>query len=194
MSTGVWARISAALCLLLGLVTVIAGGWLALLGGSAYYLLLGVALVADAVLLWRGQRFAYPLYALILVATMIWALCEVGFDFWPLAPRGDILVPFGLWLLAPWVVRSFPAERRPWRMPLVGAVVASIIIVGIALATTNDDVAGRLPTAVVGALPQTDADAVPDDEWHAYGRTGAGDHFSPLTQITPANVANPLLK
>jgi len=190
MRAGIWARISTVLCLLLGLVTAIAGGWLAILGGSPYYVILGIALVVDAVLLWRGQRFAYPLYALILVATMIWALCEVGFNFWPLAPRGDILVPFGLWLLAPWVTRSFPTERRPLPMPLVIAVVASIIVVGIALAATNDDLAGRLPTAVVGALPQTDADPVPEGEWHAYGRTGAGDHFSPLGQITPDNVKN----
>jgi quinoprotein glucose dehydrogenase len=188
--TGLWARLSAAICLALGLVTGAAGGWLAALGGSPYYLILGIALIANAVLLWRGDRRAYLLYALILLATMIWALVEVGFNFWPLAPRGDILVPFGLWLLAPWVVRSFPTGYRPWRAPLVGALVASLLVVGIALAKTNDDIAGMLPTAIVGALPQTDLAAVPDGEWHAYGRTGAGNHFSPLKQITPANVGN----
>ncbi|MDO6414702.1 glucose/quinate/shikimate family membrane-bound PQQ-dependent dehydrogenase [Sphingomonas sp. BIUV-7] len=188
--TGLWARLSAAICLLLGIVTGVPGAWLAGLGGSPYYLILGLALAANAVLLWRGARRAYLLYAVILLATMAWALFEVGFNFWPLAPRGDILVPFGLWLLAPWVVRSFPIARRPWRMPLVGAIFASLIVVGIALAKTNDDIAGFLPTRIVGALPQTDLAAVPDDEWQAYGRTGAGDHFSPLHQITPANVGN----
>jgi len=185
---GGWARASAIVCALLGLATGFAGGWLALLGGSPYYLIAGVALMATAVLLWRGHKAAYPLYALIVLATLVWALAEVGFDFWPLAPRGDILVPFGLWLLAPWVVRSFPADRRPWRAPLAAAVLASIVVVGIALCTTNDDIAGMLPTRIVGALPQTDATPVPDDEWQAYGRTGAGDHFSPLKQITPDNV------
>jgi quinoprotein glucose dehydrogenase len=190
MTTGIWARVSAGFCLLLGLVILGAGGWLAVLGGSVYYVILGAALVVDAVLLWRGHRFAYPLYALVILVTMVWALGEVGFNFWPLAPRGDILVPFGLWLLAPWVTRSFPAAHRPWRLPLAGAIVTSVVVVGIALVTTNDDVSDSLPTATVGALPQTDAAAVPDEDWHAYGRTGAGDHFSPLRQITPANVAN----
>ena len=31
-------------------------------------------------------------------------------------------------------------------------------------------------------------DAVPDGEWHAYGRTGAGQRYSPLRQIGPHNV------
>ena len=31
--------------------------------------------------------------------------------------------------------------------------------------------------------------AVPDGEWHAYGRTAHGQRYSPLEQITPANVS-----
>ena len=31
---------------------------------------------------------------------------------------------------------------------------------------------------------------VPDDDWQAYARSWYGDKFSPLTQITPANVGN----
>jgi glucose dehydrogenase len=30
---------------------------------------------------------------------MIWGVWEVGFDFWALTPRSDILVFFGIWLI-----------------------------------------------------------------------------------------------
>jgi quinoprotein glucose dehydrogenase len=32
---------------------------------------------------------------------MIWGVWEVGFDFWALTPRSDILVFFGIWLILP---------------------------------------------------------------------------------------------
>jgi quinoprotein glucose dehydrogenase len=43
---------------------------------------------------------------------------------------------------------------------------------------------GSLPTAQAGAPPP---DAVPAGEWHAYGRTGHGQRYAPLDQITPGN-------
>ncbi len=33
-------------------------------------------------LLWRSKRAALWLYAALLLATMIWGVWEVGFDFW----------------------------------------------------------------------------------------------------------------
>src|SRR5690606_7628772 len=47
---------------------------------------------------------------------------------------------------------------------------------------------GRLPD--VRAQLAADASGVPAGEWHAYGRSGHGQRYSPLTQITPQNVAN----
>lgn len=42
------------------------------------------------VLLWRRKQSALWLYAVLLLATMIWGVWEVGFDFWALTPRSDI--------------------------------------------------------------------------------------------------------
>ena len=36
-------------------------------------------------------------------------------------------------------------------------------------------------------MPASGAASVPDGEWHAYGRTGFGQRYSPLDQITPDN-------
>jgi glucose dehydrogenase len=87
----------------IGLVLLVGGAQLALLGGSLYYFITGLALVAAAVLLWRGRRWGMWLYLGMLGWTVLWALWEVGFDGWGLAPR--LIGPFvvGLWFLFPHV-------------------------------------------------------------------------------------------
>ena len=78
-----------------------AGGvWLAILGGSWAYIGLGVGLVITGILLARRRRAGLGVYAALLVATLIWALWEVGLDRWALIPRGAFFAVVGLWLLA----------------------------------------------------------------------------------------------
>src|SRR5579872_3649178 len=91
---------------LFGLAPTIGGGWLIALGGSPYYLIAGLALLIAAFLVWRQRSEALWLYAVLLLGTLIWAIWEVGLDFWSLAPRGDLLVPLGIWLLLPFAVRG----------------------------------------------------------------------------------------
>jgi quinoprotein glucose dehydrogenase len=67
------------------------GGWLAALGGSAYYLLAGLALIAVAVLLGRQRATALVVYAVPLLGTAMWSVWEVGMHVWLLMPR--LLVP-----------------------------------------------------------------------------------------------------
>ena len=58
-------------------------------------------MLSVAWMLWRSKRAALWLYAALLLGTMIWGVWEVGFDFWALTPRSDILVFFGIWLILP---------------------------------------------------------------------------------------------
>ena len=97
---------------LVGLFLLAGGAYLLSLGGSVYYVIAGIALIATAVLLWRGKSVALLVYALLLAGTMIWALWEVGLDFWQLAPRGDLLVILGVLLLLPWVIRGLTPRTR----------------------------------------------------------------------------------
>ena len=82
------------------------GAWLIALGGSWYYAITGAAVLASAVLLWRGSRLGLWLYAAMIVWTVIWSVWEVGFDFWGLLPRIAGPAVLGLWLCLPVVWRK----------------------------------------------------------------------------------------
>src|ERR1700710_1869387 len=118
---------------LTGLLLGIGGAWLAILGGSLYYLVIGVALLAVAVLVWRGRAAALWLYAAIFLGTLAWALWEVGLDFWSLAPRGDVIAPLGVWLLLPFVANRLAPAARGGRAALGGTLVLALLVLGISL-------------------------------------------------------------
>jgi quinoprotein glucose dehydrogenase len=180
-----------ALVLLSGLAFLAGGVWLTALGGSWYYSLVGIALVGTTILMWRRDRSALWLFGITLVVSLIWALWEVGLDWWELAPRGDLLVFLGILLLLPPVTRRLDIRGSP-HQALVGLGVAvglTVVVGGIALLMPSRyEIDGRLSPPVAGGSAGT-SDAVPDGDWYAYGRTEYGQRYSPLAQITPDNVS-----
>lgn len=175
---------------LTGLYLLIGGLWLLALGGSAYYVVAGIALLGVAWLLVRRRPGALGLYALLLLGTAAWSLWEAGPDFWALAPRSGVLVIFGVWLLlAHW--RS--AARGLDRGPLLGALAIWAGVLVYAGFNDPQTVNGRFAARAAGpetAAGTTAAGAVAASEWPAYGRTQEGTRYSPLPQITPDNVRN----
>jgi quinoprotein glucose dehydrogenase len=166
------------------------GAYLAALGGSVYYVLAGLALLATAVLLYRRKSAALAVYAALLVLTIAWALWEVGLDFWQLAPRGDLLVPLALVLLLPWLTRSLRPATSALRgsgLALSVGVLVSLAVAVAALLQNQHDQPGNLPAAAAASAPFTYA-AAPGD-WPAYAGTWAGLKWSPLTEINPGNAA-----
>jgi quinoprotein glucose dehydrogenase len=181
--------ILAAIVALLGLVLGVGGVWLAVLGGSLYYLIAGLILIGCAVLLWQRRPAALWLYALLLVGTMIWALAEVGLDFWQLAPRGDLLVILGVVLALPWIVRRLGGAAR-WpgpAWPLVGALGAAGLVALVSAFQDRHDLKGTLP-GPRATLAASLYGNVPQQDWNAYGRSWRGNRWSPVNQITPGNV------
>ena len=194
------ARVLGAALLILGFVMLAAGGLLASLGGSWYYALSGLAWAVIGALMWGRLREAVFGYALYFLATLVWSLWEVGLDWWPLAARIGVPFVIGAVLLAlvPTMRRHLPVDdlrRVAWRSPpaLALAAVLGIFVVLAVTSWTRDlhAVEGTMPAngaARPPGVPASGAASVPDGEWHAYGRTGFGQRWSPLAQITPANV------
>lgn len=185
--------ISGVLCLILGLVLAVGGVKLIGLGGTWYFAVLGAGFLFTGVLLLARRRAALWVYALVMLGALGWALYEVGFDWWQLAPRGSLIAPLGLWLLTPWVVKRLGWQHygaRVWgggALPLLLAVVLWGATAVQAINTDTHDIKGMLPVPLASAPAATDAQ-VPAGEWHAYGRTQHGTRYSPLAQITPSNV------
>ena len=185
--------LTAILFLLIGLLLAGGGAWLLALDGSPFYLFAGVTMVATAVLLFRRSRLALATHGILIVVALVWAVSEVGFDWWQLGPRGGLVILLGLWLLLPAIRRRLgsPAAQLENRPSASAWVLGAPVLVSIVIAIYS---MFQDPYEVTGTLPKPAAENaafggnVPDGEWHQYGRTPFGQRFSPLADITPANV------
>ncbi|QRM54674.1 glucose/quinate/shikimate family membrane-bound PQQ-dependent dehydrogenase [Sinorhizobium sp. BG8] len=179
---------------LIGAALFVCGAWLIALGGSPYYVIVGLGFLVTASLLFLRRPAALWVYALVVIGSLVWAVWEVGFDWWQLGPRGGVIVLLGLWLLLPAIRRplgfvSPTGARYPARaLPVAVASLVSVIVAGYAMTQDPSNIAGELPKDAVIASPALGGQ-VPDGEWHQYGRTAFGQRYSPLTQITTDNVA-----
>jgi quinoprotein glucose dehydrogenase len=106
-------RAYTSLLLVIGLLLMGGSVYLLMLHGSSYYLLCGIAIVGSALLLWQRQGERAALYRLIVLATLRWALWEVGYEGWALMPRVATFALLGLVLL-------LPCARRTLGTPNVG--------------------------------------------------------------------------
>ncbi|RUR46411.1 glucose/quinate/shikimate family membrane-bound PQQ-dependent dehydrogenase [Vreelandella populi] len=182
---GKWPALLLGLFLVVaGLALAIGGGKLISLGGSAYYLIAGIGIAATGILLAMRRGAALWLYAVILIATLLWALWEVGLDWWQLVPRVAILALIGIIMLLPWWRK--PLHSRGGSLALTASIAAAIVV---AIASLMDD-----PAQIEGTLAENRASGdvnpaqVAGDDWPAYGGTNAGTHYTSLSQITPENI------
>lgn len=168
---------------ILGGYFLVAGGVLVGLGGSAYYLLAGILMIASGALFGRGNSNGRRLYTALWLATMLWAGWEVGLDLLQLVPR--VVAPTVLLILvwAPTLWREW-RERRPTDRHLpVAATVAVIGAVAVGVAALHGTTT-RAQAGSQAVVPQVGGAA----DWREYGGTLAGQRYSALAQITPANV------
>lgn len=186
----------AGLLLIVGLVLTIGGGQLISLGGSFYYLPAALACLVSGGLLLRGKRLGALIYAVLFLATLVWALVEVGPHFWLLLPRlGGPLVIL-LYMFSPWVGRYlglYPPKRKsfhtstrqgdkpPKSKRLAGLAAALVVGAVVWFGVLKKDTAPEADVPLLAAEEPT--------EWADYAGNKAGTRFSPATQITPANVS-----
>jgi len=176
------------LLLLMGLALLAGGIKLSMLGGSLYYVLAGIGLTLTGLLLLAGKRAALGLYAVVLFTSTVWSLWEIGLDWWQLVPRLSLWFALGVVLLLPWFRRPL-LRNGPAPVGTAALSVAVVLAGGAAIGsqfTHPGEVSGDLGRD--SANMTSTAPAMPDGEWQAYGRTEFGDRYSPLKQITPANI------
>lgn len=172
----------------IGLVLAIGGAWLAVLGGSVYYVLTGVAMIASGALLVRRRLLGGWLYCAVFVITVIWAFAEVGANDWALVPR--VIAPLVLLIATLLVMPTLSTHRSRWKLGLGASAVAIVLT-----AVTGTVFARMADSAPMEALPDLryamgdPSLAQAGDDWPAYGGSEAARRFSPLGQITPANVS-----
>jgi quinoprotein glucose dehydrogenase len=172
--------IYAALLIVIGGTLAWLGGDLLMVGGSAYYLIAGLAVIIAGGFLWKGDPRGAWIYGVMLAGTYIWAIWEVGLDGWALLPR--LLGPsvLGLWLLTPWGYNR-PAGARSTTLSGLLLIGAAAFISLVYFSTPS----GEAEAAAEAAIATTATQA--DGEWRHYGNDVGGTRFSPLAQITPAN-------
>ncbi|WP_070304047.1 membrane-bound PQQ-dependent dehydrogenase, glucose/quinate/shikimate family [Janthinobacterium sp. HH104] len=188
-------KVTGVIFILFGLALLGGGIWLASLGGSWYYLLAGIGMLVAGALVFQGKRSAQPFMAMLLIATLIWSVIEVKFDWWQLLPRLDIWFAAAVWLLLPFVNRRLaPAaaakQGQAGKTALSAAVALTVIAGVIALFQDYHDLHGDVPAENMAATATGDlAPGVEHNDWSAYGRSGYGDRYAPAAQITPANIS-----
>lgn len=188
ITSRLWAVLTGLLVALVGLGYVVLGGWLAFVGGTFVFILLGVGFLISGVLLFRQRLSGVWLYLLMFLACAGWALYEVGLDGWQLMPRLLVVAVLGVWISMPWVIRQLtpvPSARR--KGVAAGGIyvvaIAAILFFGWQISGTRFVHHQPFPPAQAAQRQQSDGD------WKYYGRTADGQRFSPLMQITPQNVS-----
>lgn len=173
---------------LIGLVLAGGGAWLLVLGGSPYYLLAGLGLLISGFFLFRRDATGVWIYVAVWIATLIWAFWEVGLNGWALLPR--VFAPSVLLVLALLAIWPLRRQRQGRTFALGGLAAFAVVAVigGVVIGFANrPDAARPLPQQTASAMGEPSLFDVGAD-WPAYGGTYSSRRYSPLAQITPANV------
>ena len=173
------------LLIIIGAVLAAGGAWLLSLGGSAYYLLAGIGCFISGTLVLLRRPLGLLIYLIIFAGTLIWALAEVGLNFWELLPRVAGPLVFMIACSLPWAAESKGVLLR--RARIAGPILAAVgaLVLGAAFIKSQPQLGEHAVPDT--ATPSTIAAGQPD-EWASFGRSAAGTRYSPAAQITPANV------
>lgn len=176
--------------LLIGLFMLGGGAYLIALGGSWYFLLAGLGMAVAGGLLLKRRRSGAVLYLLVFIASIAWALWDVGLAFWPLFSRLMALGALALLvLLALPKLRSSSSVRSRSTFAYSGAA-----LVGVGLAATFYTALQPQPIQTADGAPSPVAGTAvgtvePAGDWRYFGHTPSGTRHAVLDKITPQNVA-----
>ncbi|WP_049623624.1 glucose/quinate/shikimate family membrane-bound PQQ-dependent dehydrogenase [Frateuria defendens] len=177
------ARLVGLIIAMSGLALLIGGVRLATLGGSWYFLLMGLAMLVSGGLIVTERPLGAKLYGLAFVLTVAWALADAGLDFWALVSRLMTFAGFALLvaLLYPALKRK-AGGRGTYALAAVLAMALAAGFAGMFIPHPPVAAAGDGP-----ALTPVDP-AHAQKDWAYYGNTPGGSRFAALDQINRGNV------
>jgi quinate dehydrogenase (quinone) len=170
---------------LIGLGLAGGGGYLIALGGSAYFLLMGLAMLVSGLMIANCKPQGAWLYGLALILTSIWAVWDTGFEYWPLVSRVLTFAVIGVVvaLIYPTLVRSSGATAGR------GAYgVAGILGVGVVATMAYMFVPTHVVKTAVEPTPTPVTPGTEQKDWAHWGNTTAGNRFAALDQINKGNI------
>ncbi len=180
---GFWAAVVLAAILLIFGLPILAGGvWLAVLGGSWYYIFAGLGLALTAFFLFRRDMLAVWIYLVTFAGTVAWALWEVGLDGWAQVPR--LVAPTVVLIL---VLALIPALRGRLRTHrgTVAASTAGLLAASFSMAVLTASSDGTA-TAQENVPAPTPGAMLPDEP----GGAVEGESPTVLDTEEPAPVIN----
>ncbi|MEG3003051.1 MAG: PQQ-binding-like beta-propeller repeat protein, partial [Comamonas sp.] len=191
MAARVWLWILGAVLAVAGLAFLAGGAKLISLGGSWYFGLAGLGLLAAGVQTIRRQRSGAWLYLLTFAATVVWALCEVGLDYWSLISR-LLALTFG----AVVVLASMPLLRKAGApaAPVTGSAKAPfaaagvLLLAGLAAFASMFQIHPEVSAHTAAATRKPVDAASAQKDWNHYGNGSNNDRFAALDQINVDNV------
>ncbi|WP_392551258.1 membrane-bound PQQ-dependent dehydrogenase, glucose/quinate/shikimate family [Orbus wheelerorum] len=175
----------AIILLLSSLFLVINGIRLIIVGGSWYFALMGLTMLFCSIALFKYRPIGAIVYGIAYVITIIWALIEVGWQFWPLFSRLAVLGGFAI--LVALIYPSLIYITRNQKS-LGGYRLASVLIIVmiISLGCMSVEHNAIYKSIEISKNNVTSKNAPTD--WQQYANTTMGTRFSGAEQITKDNI------
>lgn len=186
LAARIWLWVLGAVLAIAGLFFLVGGGKLVSLGGSWYFLLAGLGLLAAGVQLVRRRLSGAWCYLGTYAATVLWALSEVGLDYWSLISRllamtfGAAVVAASMPLLQP--AGSSAARKAPF------AAAGVLLVAGLAAFVSMFQIHPEVQAQTAAATRKPVDAALEQKNWDSYGNSHNNDRFAALDQINVDNV------
>ena len=187
LAARIWLWVLGAVLAVAGLFFMVGGAKLMSLGGSWYFLLAGIALLASGVQLIRRRASGAWIYLAVFVATVVWAFMEVGLDYWSLVSR-LLAMTFGAAVVAASLplLRTAQGERVARQGPLAAAGV--LLVAGVAGFVSMFQVHPEVKAQAAAATRKPVDASTEQKNWDNYGNSYKNDRFVALDQINVDNV------
>lgn len=184
-TVGVLTSVFGAILFLVGLLLAIPGAYLIVLGGSWYYFLAGLGLIAAGTGYLKGAFWGLVVFGIVLLATLFWAIWEAGFDLWPLVPRivAPLVLAIPAVILAPGLVGK---RATTFRLSCAGVLTLGVVGMFWGMFTPQNVIRERW-TQPEGLLVPADTASL-GSNWTNYGRTPRGTRYAPFDQINPQTI------